>query len=208
MTDDGPERSRMTEDGGGRSDCDAVPGQSADRVTPDHRSTHGEKVDVTRDFLSARSPLTVPGFFAALDDGYLFGGVCDDCGRILVPPRAACFECGGDAVHVENQPTTGTVVSYTEVRHPPAGFEDLGTYTVGVVELDTGARLATRIDAPLSAVDIGTGVKLRVGDAGVDRETFDREAERDWPMFVFEPLEEDGPENTDPSVTPAPHDQS
>lgn len=197
----------MTEDGGGRSDCDAVPARPADRSTPDSRSNHGEKVDVTRDFLSAQSPLTVPGFFAALDDGYLFGGVCENCGTILIPPREACFECGGDAIRVENQPTTGTVVTYTDVRHPPAGFEGLGTYTVGVVELDSGARLPTRIDAPLSAVDIGTLVELRVGDAGVDRETFDREAERDWPMFVFEPVEGDGRENTGDSASPGSDDQ-
>ncbi|MEF8778912.1 MAG: zinc ribbon domain-containing protein, partial [Natronomonas sp.] len=35
--------------------------------------------------LDADSPLTLPGFFSALSDGELLGGVCADCGEVLLP---------------------------------------------------------------------------------------------------------------------------
>jgi uncharacterized OB-fold protein len=107
----------------------------------------------------------------------------------MLPPRAACFECGNDSVHVENQPRTGTVVSYTEVRYPPGGFKELGPYTVGIVELESGVRLSTRIDASLAETTTGMEVALRLEDDRVNRDDFDLEMERDWPMFVFEPVD-------------------
>ncbi len=41
--------------------------------------------------LDATDPRTLPGFFDALADGELLGGVCADCGQVLLPPRPACY---------------------------------------------------------------------------------------------------------------------
>ena len=154
------------------------------------RKTVGEKTTTTRNSFTAASPHTVPGFFSSLEKGYLLAGVCEDCGTVLLPPRNACYTCGGRSIVVEDQPKTGTIVSYTEVRHPPAGFDGGEAYTVGVVEINSGGRLPTRIAAPIEAVSIGDRVRLRLDEAGVDRDRFDLEDEGEWPMFVFEPVED------------------
>ncbi|MFC7154662.1 Zn-ribbon domain-containing OB-fold protein [Halomarina halobia] len=139
------------------------------------------------DDLDADSPFTLPGFFAALADGRLLGATCEDCGTALVPPRPACYACGGRAVAVEEQPRSGTVVSHTEVRTPPPAFADLAPYTVAVVELDSGARLTGRVDAPYDAVGIGSRVELAVREPTDAERAAALSYEDGWPIHVFEP---------------------
>ncbi len=59
--------------------------------------------------LDATDPRTLPGFFDALADGELLGGVCADCGQVLLPPRPACYACGSRAVDVESQSREGQI---------------------------------------------------------------------------------------------------
>lgn len=136
--------------------------------------------------LDAESPLTLPGFFAALDDGELFGGVCADCGAVLFPPRPTCYNCGGTNVSAEPQPKTGTVYTYTAVHSPPPQLDDDAPYTIAVVELDGGGRLLGRVDAPYEAVEIGDEVRLRVREPTDDERALALEYEREWPMHVFD----------------------
>jgi uncharacterized OB-fold protein len=138
--------------------------------------------DVTSD-----SPFTLPGFFDALAEGKLLAARCMDCGTHLLPPRPACYGCGSRAVEIEEQPQTGAVVSYTAIYRPPSPFADLAPVTVAVVELDSGARLAGRVTADLEAVEIGSGVELRVRDpaeVGIDPEMH-LSYEEEWPVHEF-----------------------
>jgi len=136
--------------------------------------------------LGADSPLTLPGFFDALADGELLGGVCGDCEQVLVPPRPACYECGSRAVGVEAQPTTGHVHSYTEVHTAPPAFEDEAPYTVAVVELDSGGRLLGRVDADYEDVAIDDPVELRVRDPTDEERAVALSYETEWPVHRFE----------------------
>jgi len=141
------------------------------------------------DDIDADSPYTLPGFFDALADDRLLAAVCTDCGEHLLPPRPACYDCGSRAVTVEEQPRTGVVESYTEVYRPPSAFADLAPFPVAVVELDSGARLAGRVDADADAIEIGSTVELAVRDPiaeGIDPEAA-LSYEEDWPLHVFEP---------------------
>ncbi|WP_254544361.1 Zn-ribbon domain-containing OB-fold protein [Halomarina pelagica] len=138
------------------------------------------------DDLDADSPFTLPGFFAALSEGRLLGATCGDCGAALVPPRPACYACGNRAVDVEEQPRSGTVVSHTEVRTPPPAFADLAPYTVAIVELDSGARLTGRVDAPYDAVEIGARVELVVREPTDAERSAALSYESDWPIHAFE----------------------
>ncbi|MFB6108785.1 MAG: Zn-ribbon domain-containing OB-fold protein [Haloplanus sp.] len=141
---------------------------------------------VDPDSLTADSPYTLPGFFDALADGRLLGAHCS-CGADLVPPRPACYACGGRDLTIREQPRTGEVVTYTAVHTPPPAYADDAPYTVAVVELDSGARLTGRVDADYDDVAIGDAVSLRV------REPTDRELdaalsyEEEWPVHVFDP---------------------
>lgn len=149
-------------------------------------SDPGDRIESPED-VTAESPYTLPGFFAALAEGDLLGAVCEDCGTVLLPPRPACYDCGSRAVHVEVQPRTGTVASYTEVRVSTPAFADETPFSVAIVELDSGGRLTGRVDAPYDALAIGDRVRLTVRDPTAGDRANALDHERDWPVHVFEP---------------------
>lgn len=139
--------------------------------------------------LDADSPLTLPGFFDALADGELLGGVCADCGQVLLPPRPTCYNCGSRSIDVEAQPQTGQIFTYTEVHAPPPALEDDAPYTIAIVELDSGGRLTGRVEAPYDAVEIGDQVELRVRAPTEGERSLALEHELEWPVHVFEHVE-------------------
>lgn len=137
--------------------------------------------------LDADSPLTLPGFFDALAEGDLLGGVCADCGEVLVPPRPACYACGSREVAVETQPRDGTVYSHTRVHTAPPAFEAAAPYTIAVVELDSGVRVTGRLTDDDPA--IGDPVELRVREPSEREREAALSYEEDWPLHVFDPRE-------------------
>jgi len=143
---------------------------------------------LAREDVTADSPFTLPGFFAALDAGDLLAAVCEDCDTHLLPPRPACYACGGRSLRVEPQPKTGTVVSYTEVRTPPPALEDRAPYTVAVVELDSGARLTGRLSVPYAEASIPMPVRLTARPPDDDEREMALAYEVDWPIHEFAPI--------------------
>ncbi|AQL44292.1 hypothetical protein BV210_16910 [Halorientalis sp. IM1011] len=137
--------------------------------------------------LDADSPLTLPGFFDALAEGDLLGGVCDDCGQVLLPPRPACYNCGSRDVAVEEQPREGRVYSYTEVQTPPPALEADAPYTIAVVELASGGRLTGRLGVDYADVEIGDPVELEVREPSEAERSLALDYELEWPVHVFEP---------------------
>jgi hypothetical protein len=140
------------------------------------------------DEFTADSPFTLPGFFAALADGDLLAAVCGDCGARLIPPRPACYACGGRDLTAEAQPRTGDIVTYTEVRTPPPALADRAPYTVAVVELDSGARLTGRVTVPYADTAIDMRVRLTTRPPADDELAMARDHERAWPIHEFEPI--------------------
>lgn len=136
--------------------------------------------------LDEENPKTLPGFFGALADGYLPGGVCQSCGEVLLPPRPACYACGSRDVDIEHQPRNGRIYSYTAVHTPPPELADDAPYTIGVVELASGGRLLGRVDAPYDAVEIGKTVELVIREPTEAERELAFEHELEWPMHVFE----------------------
>ena len=139
------------------------------------------------DTLDADSPLTLPGFFDALAEGDLLGGVCADCGEVLLPPRPACYACGSRAVEVESRPRRGRVYSYTAVHTPPTAFEADAPYTIAVVELAGGGRLTGRLTADYDDTEVGDPVELTVREPTERERQVALEYETEWPIHVFEP---------------------
>src|ERR1039458_5981727 len=71
---------------------------------------------------------------------------CTVCGTVVLPPQPFCFECQSQAFEWIDLPGTGTIYTYTVVRHPLAPqLAEVVRYVSGVVELDgtqgAGARL-------------------------------------------------------------------
>ncbi|SFR64998.1 Zn-ribbon domain-containing OB-fold protein [Halogeometricum limi] len=139
------------------------------------------------DTLDSSDPRTLPGFFDALADEELLGGVCTDCGQVLLPPRPACYACGSRAVDVEPQSREGEIFSYTEVHAAPPAFAADAPYTVAVVELADGGRLLGRVNADYADVAIGDPVELTVREPTAAERDAALDYEADWPIHVFEP---------------------
>lgn len=137
--------------------------------------------------LDATDPRTLPGFFDALADGELLGGVCADCGQVLLPPRPACYACGGRDIDVQPQSPEGRVFSYTAVHIPPPAFAEDAPYTVAVVELADGGRLLGRVTADYADISIGDTVELTVREPTEAEQEVALDYEADWPIHVFEP---------------------
>jgi uncharacterized OB-fold protein len=142
------------------------------------------------DRLDADSPLTLPGFFDALADGELLGGICADCGQVLLPPRPACYACGSRSIEVESQPKAGEIYACTAVHTPPPALEDDAPYTIAVVELDSGGRLTGRVDEAFDAVGVGDRVEMRVREPTSGERSLALEHELEWPVHVFDPVGE------------------
>ena len=100
---------------------------------------------------------------------------CSKCSKILYPPRLVCPECGGRDFTEETLPRDGTVVTYTVIRVPPAGFTEQTPLPLALVELTNGVRLMVQIgdvEDP-ETLEIGIPVRLEFrriswdGEAGV-----------------------------------------
>lgn len=116
---------------------------------------------------------TTQPFWDAALDGRLVAPRCTNCGTFVLPPQPRCFNCQHTELAYEELPGTGTIYSFTVVRHPLAPqLSDVVPYVSGVIELDgtqgAGARLiANIVDVDPETVAIGDRVTVvfeRVSD--------------------------------------------
>jgi uncharacterized protein len=109
---------------------------------------------------------TTQPFWDAALEGRLVASQCTKCGTFLLPPQPICFACQGMTFEWAELPGTGTVYTFTVVRHPLAPhLVEVVPYVSGVIELDAtqgaGCRLmANIIDCDPEAVRIGDKVRV------------------------------------------------
>jgi uncharacterized OB-fold protein len=100
-------------------------------------------------------------YWEAARSGRLILKLCRDCRRHHFFPRAICPHCHSEAVEWVDARGTGTVYSFTVARRPAGpAFKDDVPYAVGLVELDEGPRMMTRILGDADAVRIGMAVEV------------------------------------------------
>jgi len=109
--------------------------------------------------------LTQPFWDAAREDR-LVCQQCASCGTFRMPPSPFCFACQSRQHRYTELPGTGTIYSFTVVRHPlHPDLVDCCPYVSGVVELDgtqgAGARMIVNIvDVDPETVRIGDRVEI------------------------------------------------
>jgi len=106
-------------------------------------------------------------FWDAALDGRLSVPKCTRCGTFRLPPGPFCFECRHQEVEWVDLPGTGTIYTFTIVRHPlRPDLQNVVPYVAAVVELDgtqgAGARMTVNvIDCDPDQVAIGDKVRIR-----------------------------------------------
>ncbi|GGJ05499.1 Zn-ribbon domain-containing OB-fold protein [Neoroseomonas lacus] len=114
------------------------------------------------------SPETV-GFWDAVQHGELVLKYCPACDKCFHPKRIVCTDCGSADLAWRTASGRGHVYSYSEVHRAPSGdFAGSTPYTVGIVALEEGVHLFTRLIAepePI-AIDAPVTVDFRVLELG------------------------------------------
>lgn len=108
-------------------------------------------------------PYSKVGEFAVhLKDGRLMGSACSRCGYATFPPRADCPQCLSGEFTFREWSGRGTVYTFTTIAAAPTGFEDVGAYTVAVVDLEEGGRLLAWVGETIPTQEIRIGMPVQV----------------------------------------------
>lgn len=96
-------------------------------------------------------------FFANLGERRLTTTRCRSCGTLAYPPRVWCHVCLSDDLEWVALSGRGTLVAFSTQE---TGIRFRAPDVLGLVDLEEGVRLLSRIAAPLDALEIGGPVLL------------------------------------------------
>lgn len=99
-------------------------------------------------------------FIGYLEKGKVMGTRCKGCAAIYFPPRSDCFRCLDSNMEWFEVFGTGRLLSFSELKYGPVGFEDDLPYTIAL--LDYGDyKVFGRIskDIPYEDLNVGMGLK-------------------------------------------------
>lgn len=100
---------------------------------------------------------------------FLVGGTCGECARVQFPMASTCPECGAANIAETRLPDHGTLWGWTAVTAPPPGYLGTVPFGFGVVELDGGLRVITRLEEPDPArLSFGMPMRLVIVELGPD----------------------------------------
>jgi uncharacterized OB-fold protein len=109
-------------------------------------------------------PLTAP-FWQALAQHELRAQRCQECGTFRLPAAPLCPACLGDGHEWVPVKASGPLWSYIVYQRALAApFAGDIPYAVGIVELEHGLHLLSRIDAPADRITIGDQMTARYDD--------------------------------------------
>src|SRR5690606_39039608 len=117
-------------------------------------------------------------FWTALGQGRWQTSCCKSCGKQTFPPKPVCPHCWSTDMGWADMGTGGILYSWTRIHAAPAVFAPEAPYACGIVDLDSGIRLACRLverdDLPLK---VGMPVEMLVLQY------------RDGPLFAARPVD-------------------
>ena len=88
-------------------------------------------------------------FWDALGQSRWTTTCCKACSRQTFPPKPVCPHCWSTDVEWSALSPRGTLYSWTRIHAAPSVFAAEAPYAVGIVDLDSGIRLACRlVDGP------------------------------------------------------------
>ncbi len=124
-----------------------------------------------------------------LNQGKLMGSRCKKCGALFLPPRPICINCFGSEMEWAQMKGKGKLIAFTCIAVGPPfmiqeGYSREHPYCVGVVELEEGVRIDSRIEGvdttKPEAIKIGTPLTVEFLHRG--------EGEKSATFLAFKPL--------------------
>ncbi len=84
-------------------------------------------------------------FWEGVHDHKLLLQNCDDCNQYIFYPRIICPHCFSDQLTWQETSGQGKIHSFTVVHKAPPPFQDETPFVVGIIELEEGVRMMSRI---------------------------------------------------------------
>lgn len=84
-------------------------------------------------------------YWDGLKKGKLLIQYCEDCCTSIFYPRSICPKCFSEKISWKEASGTGKIYSFTVVHQAFGSFKNETPFVVGIVELDEGVRMMTRI---------------------------------------------------------------
>ncbi len=113
--------------------------------------------------LAPRVDVFTARFWSALAEGRLLATRCEACERLSFPPKRHCPACRNRSTVWQELGGTGVLYSLTRIHAAPRTFAAEIPYGVGVIDLDEGVRLVTRMLGEVDFADIDERVEMVVG---------------------------------------------
>ena len=116
--------------------------------------------------MSEDIPFTISSFYTFLNQKKLMAVKCNDCKKIILPPKPICTNCLSTNLKWIRIKTTGKLLSYTIIHVAPEEFQSMVPYPVGILEFDYGLRLPGIIDGvPENELKVGMKLKIDFGSS-------------------------------------------
>lgn len=101
-------------------------------------------------------------FWDALEDGEFLLNCCNVCSELQFPPRPHCPSCLASDVRWQSSSGRGRIYASTRIYAAGGPFACMTPYTVGLVDLDEGVRVLSRLLPSASSLPPGSAAQLAV----------------------------------------------
>ena len=136
--------------------------------------------------MNETSQFTIEQFYKFMSEGKLMGAKCQNCGKLMLPPRPICIQCYSEKLEWIELNKRGKLLTYTIIHVAPPQFQHLVPYAVGIIELERGIKLPGMIkNVDFDKIKIGMELKIDVEPAG--KEEQERQKWPAWPKYYFTP---------------------
>jgi len=99
-------------------------------------------------------------FVDYLEKGKVMGTKCKDCGALYFPPRSDCSKCLDSNMEWFEVTGTGKLLSFSELKYGPVGFEDDLPYTIALLDYGNH-KVFGRISKDIPFEDLSIGMDLK-----------------------------------------------
>lgn len=100
-------------------------------------------------------------FYADLGKKLITGVKCANCGKVYVPPRKSCTDCGGEMTAFVKVKDTGRLANFTVAHQTVAGLKRETPVIIGLVLLDGAGTAVLGEVRGIEPAKLKTGLRLR-----------------------------------------------